>query len=83
MFTHMLPVEEKLHHSRGLVYEMLIFRVMETREVRLFIARDGLGVGDVVTESDSASGESTVVDLTEAIVNKAKNKIDVNEFGHY
>lgn len=51
MFTHMQQVRKENHRAHGTDYELLIFRVQETGEYRIYVAKGGFGVGDIFTAS--------------------------------
>ena len=86
MFTHMVPIKTVIHNARNTDYELLVYKVTETNEHRIYIAKGGFGVGDIFTASNeviedinSLSGEDVVAGL----INIAIDDIDRNEFGCY
>lgn len=88
MFTHMTPITKETHQARGSAFELFVFRVEETGDVRIFIAKDGFGAGDTFTASrevqdDAASGQTILKDAVAGLIAIAKADIDRNEFGQY
>lgn len=86
MFTHMVPVKKVTHKARNSVYELLIYQVEETGEYRIYVAKDGFGVGDIFTASqdvvrDAKNTDSS--DIVENLISIAIDDINRNEFGLY
>lgn len=85
-FVHMDLVKKDEHFARGAVYEVIVFRVRETGEHRIFVAKDGFGRGAVFTarDVDISDARSTIIgDLVSSLIETAKCDIDLNEFGDY
>lgn len=86
MFTHMTHVKTDRHQARGAKYEIYVYQVAETGEYRIFVAKGGLGVGDVFIASQEAvrDAKSTAgMDLVNDLIATAKDDIDRNEFNLY
>ncbi len=82
MFVHMTFVRKADHSARGENYEILVYRVQETNEYRIYVAKNRFGVGVDFVASDKVvvdSGGSAIDEL----INTAKGDIDRNEFGLY
>jgi hypothetical protein len=83
MFTHMIHIKNGKHSARNVDYELLIYQVEETGEYRIYIAKNGMGVGDIYTASDEVVKDAKHVhgeDIVEQLINIAKSDIDRNEF---
>lgn len=85
-FTQMNPVKKLTHCVRNTDYELLIFRVVETGEYRIYIAKGQFGVGElyladahVVADAKLSGGP----DILEELIKIARSDIDRNEFGQY
>lgn len=86
MFTHMQQVRKENHHAHGTDYELLIFRVQETGEYRIYVAKGGFGVGDIFTASQDVVGDAKLqdgTDVVEELIEIAKDDINRNEFYLY
>lgn len=86
MFTHMVPVSKQAHRARDTEYEMLVYRVEETGEYRIFISKGGFGVGDVFVASQDVVTDSQQTgrdDVVAELIRIARDDIDRNEFGLY
>ncbi|SHM50081.1 hypothetical protein [Rhodanobacter sp. OK091] len=86
MQTDMTPVRQEQFSVNGSSYELSLFRITQTGELRLFVSKEGHGVGrsfsagsDVVSDAKSQSG----IDISETLFNQAKDDITRNEFGEY
>ena len=83
MFTHMVPRKKVTHKAHGADYELLVYQVQETGELRIYVAKDGFGVGDIFTASQEVVEDATGLDIVEALLATAKDDINRNEFGLY
>jgi len=86
VFTHMVPIKKETYSVHGNKYELLIYQVVETGEYRIYVAKNGFGVGDVFTASQeivSDAKKASGRDLVEGLISIAKSDIDRNEFGFY
>jgi hypothetical protein len=82
----MVPVKKETHSAHGNKYELFIYRVEETGEYRIYVAKNGFGVGDVFEASQeivSYAKKVSGADLVEELIVVAKSDIDRNEFGLY
>jgi hypothetical protein len=86
MFTHMQQVRKENYHAHDTDYELLIFRVQETGEYQIYVAKGGFGVGDIFTASQDVVGDAKLqdgTDVVEQLIEIAKDDINRNEFGLY
>ncbi len=83
MFTHMVLRKKVTHKAHGADYELLVYQVQETGELRIYVAKDGFGVGDIFTASQEVVEDATGLDIVEALLATAKDDINRNEFGLY
>lgn len=86
MFTHMALVKKVSHNARNNDYELLVYKVEETGEYRIYVAKGGFGVGDIFTASQEVvqDAKSTAgIDVVEALISTAIDDINRNEFGLY
>lgn len=86
MFTHMKLIKNHPHVARGASYELLVYQIEETSEYRIFIAKGGLGVGDVFTASQDVvqdAAKVSSVDVIDSLLKIAIDDIERNEFGLY
>lgn len=85
MFTHMTFVARQQHRARESGYELLVYRVQESDEYRIYVAKDGFGVGDIFTASQSMVGPNAkgCEETVQKLIDIAKSAIDRNEFGLY
>ena len=86
MFTRMRFVRKENHNARNTDYELLVYQVEETGEYRIYIAKEGFGIGDIFSASQetvhdalSTSGD----DIVEGLISIAIDDINRNEFGLY
>ena len=54
MFTHMVLVRKEHHTAHGDDYELLVYRVQESGECQIYVAKGGFGIGDIFTASQEA-----------------------------
>ncbi len=81
MFTHMIPIRKEEHSVRDEVYELLLYRVKETGEVRIYVAKEGFGIGDIYSASQEIIHDVKVLndeDIIEHLIRIAKSDIDRN-----
>lgn len=67
-------------------YELLVYQVAETNEYRIYVSREGFGVGDIYTSSQNvvaAAKHLSGEDLIAKLIAVAKDDIDRNDFGTY
>ena len=86
MFTHMVQVKKVSHKARNTHYELLVYQVEETGEYRIFVTKDGFGVGDIFTASQDVVRDvksTTGVDMIEGLIATAIEDINRNELGLY
>lgn len=86
MFTHMVPVKKLSHTARNTDYELLVYRVQETGEYRIYVAKGGFGVGDIFSASqdDVLDAKSSAgMDIVESLIATAIDDVNRNEFGLY
>ena len=86
MFTRMVPVKKETHIARDVLYELLVFQVQETQEYRIYIVKDGFGVGDIFTASQEVvqdAATATGVNVVQSLIDIAKDDIDRNQFDRY
>ena len=86
MFTHMVPVKKVVHNARNCEYEILVYKIEESDEYRIYVAKGGFGVGDIFTASyDDVHGakSDTGIDIIEDLISTAVDDINRNEFGLY
>lgn len=86
MFTHMVSVRKETHQAHNASYELLVYQVEETGEYRIYIAKNGFGVGDMFTSSqdDVKDAKATAgIDIVQLLIETAKDDINRNEFGLY
>jgi hypothetical protein len=86
MQTDMTPIRQEPFFVNGSSYELSLYRIIQTGELRLFVSKGGNGVGrsfsassDVVSDAKSQSG----IDIGENLFSQAKDDISRNEFGEY
>lgn len=86
MFTHMVLVKKLNHKARNTNYELLVYQADETGEYRIYIAKGGLGVGDIFTASQEVvqdAKRTAGIDIVEGLISSAIDDINRNEFGLY
>jgi hypothetical protein len=86
MFTHMVQVKRHTHQVRSTKYELFVYRVVETGEHRIYVVKDGFGVGDIFTASEDVvfdAKKSNGWDVVGELIAIAKGDIDRDEFGLY
>ncbi len=86
MFTHMVLVKKVSHKARNTDYELLVYRVEETGEYRIYVAKGGFGIGDIFTASQDVvrdAKNTAGIDVVEGLISTAINDINGNEFGLY
>jgi hypothetical protein len=86
MFTHMVSVKKVSHNTRSTDYELLVYKVEESGEYRIYVAKGGFGVGDIFTASQEVvlDAKSTAgIDIVEELISTAIDDINRNEFGLY
>lgn len=86
MFTHMVAVKNLIHRVRNTDYEILVYKVEETDEYRIYVAKGGFGVGDIFTASKEVVNDArnnAGIDIVDGLIASAKDDIDRNEFGLY
>lgn len=86
MFTNMTHIRKELFSANKLEYELDLYRVNESGELRLFVSKGGEGIGhsftassDVVMDAKSHPG----TDIAETLFSQAKDDITRNEFSEY
>ena len=86
MFTHMVPIKTVSHKAHGADYELLVYKVKETDEYRIYVAKEGFGVGDIFTASQEVVNDTMVtsgIDIVEALIDIAIDDINRNELSLY
>lgn len=83
MFTRMVLRKKETHNAHGTTYELLVYQVQETGEFRIYVAKDGFGVGDIFTSSQEVVQDAAGADIIEALLATARDDINRNEFGLY
>ncbi|MCG5537374.1 hypothetical protein [Halorhodospira sp. 9622] len=86
MFTHMEQVRKETYRARDTDYELMVFRVQETGEYRIYIAKGGLRIGDIFTANQEVVGDAKLqdgTDVVEQLIGIAKDDINRNEFDLY
>ena len=86
MFTHMVAIRTEAHHARNATFELLVYKVEETGEYRIYVAKGSFGVGDIFTATQEVVRDATVTagpDIVAALISIAKDDIDRNEFEQY
>ena len=86
MFIRMVPVKTLNHQARGADYELLVYQVVETGEYRIYIAKGGVGVGELFAADENVIADAKATggpDVLEELVRIAKSDIDCNEFNQY
>ncbi len=86
MFTHMVLIKKLSHRSRNTIYELFVCQAVETGEYQIYIAKGGLGVGDIFTASEEVVQDGKRVarsDIVEELISSAIDDINRNELGLY
>jgi hypothetical protein len=86
MFTRMVQVKREMHKTRDTNYEVLVYRIQETGEHRIYVAKGGFGVGDLFTASQEVVSDAKVTNgqnVVDELIAAAKDDISRNEFGLY
>lgn len=86
MFTHMVQVRCETHQARNTNYDLLVYRIQETGEYRIYVAKGGFGVGDIFTASQEVVSDAKVTNgqnVVDELIAAAKGDINRNEFGLY
>ncbi len=85
MFTHMMQVKHERHTAHGNNYELLVYQVRESEEYRIYVAKDGFGVGDIFTATQETilDADRIGIDVVGNLLTIAKDDIDRNECGRY
>jgi len=88
MFMHMEEVRTAFHIARNTKYELAVYRVIETGEVRVYISKAGQGleiIGSAGAEvvGDAARHGHDVSDLAEALIQAAIDEIERNDEDRY
>jgi hypothetical protein len=81
----MVLIKKEHHTVRGNNYELLVYQVQESHEYRVYVAKDGFGVGDIFTSTQETINDAGVggQDVVENLLAIAKDDLDRNEFGLY
>jgi hypothetical protein len=82
----MVPVKKVSHNVRNTDYELLVYQVEETGEYRIYVAKEGFGVGDIFTASQEVVQDAKTaegIDIVEGLISTAIDDINRNEFGLY
>jgi hypothetical protein len=82
----MEQVRKETHRARNTDYELMVFRVQETGEYRIYVAKGDFGVGDIFTASQEVVGDAKLqngTDVVEQLIEIAKDDINRNEFDLY
>jgi hypothetical protein len=87
-FTHMEPVKRRAHLARGSTHEICVYRVIETGEHRVYVAKDGFSIGRVVATAEedvvrAAAKTTASTDIVQALLDAVIDDIDSNEFDEY
>ena len=85
MFTDMAPVRQEQFSANGSIYELSLYRVEQTGDLRLFVSKGGNGVGRSFSASSDvvSDAKSSGIDIGESLFEQAKDDISRNEFGEY
>jgi len=83
MFTHMEFVRAETHSVDSAVFSLDVYRVRETGQHRVFIARDGDGLGVLATASSETvfDGKQMGDDVVAVLLSTARDEIEANEGG--
>jgi hypothetical protein len=81
----MEQVRKETHRARNTDYELMVFRVQETGEYRIYVAKGDFGVGDIFTASQEVVGDAKLQNGTDVVqlIEIAKDDINRNEFDLY
>jgi hypothetical protein len=82
----MLPVKKVRHNVRDTDYELLVYKVKKTGEYKIYVAKEGFGVGDIFTATQEVvqdAKKTQGVDIVEGLISTAIDDINRNEFGLY
>lgn len=86
MFLNMSPIRSEIFSANGSEYELLLFRVEETGDYRLFVSKGGFGVGPSFTAKDEVVNDArmqSALDIADVLMSQAKDDIARNEFSEY
>jgi len=82
----MVLVKKQRYRSRNTDYDLFVYQAEETGEYRIYVAKEGFGVGDIFMATQEMIQDTKATydtDFVDALIATAKNAIDRNEFGEY
>jgi len=86
MFTHMEFIRKDSCTVREQLYDLLVYRIHGNGEYRVFITKNGFGLGDIFTASEQVVSDAKRyggMDIISELLVTAKDDIVRNEFGCY